>query len=97
LFRVGYYQFKPVFGGIEKNRDKILSALENISADLLVLPELPFTGYFFRHKEELLSLSEDPKNSQTIEMMSEFCRKNRLFIVTGFAEKKKIKYITQHF
>ena len=60
MFRVGFYQFRPLFGRPETNFKKIAGHLEGASADLIVLPELPFTGYLFRDRRELMKLSEEP-------------------------------------
>lgn len=86
-FKVGYYQFKPVFGQKKENLNKILCALQNVEGDLIVLPELPFTGYYFKDRSELESLSEYPHNSRIILEIIELCKNQNFHIVTGFAEK----------
>ena len=48
MLRIGFYQFRPWFGQVKKNLDKVVQALQDVSADLVVLPELPFTGYYFK-------------------------------------------------
>ena len=85
--RVGYYQFAPVFGCVSENRVEIMNFLENIDADLAVLPELPFTGYGFSNREELLSLAEDPDDSSAVSDLVSLCLRRRMHIVTGFAER----------
>jgi len=87
MLRVGFYQFRPLFGKVTVNRNKVIKALENVSADLIVLPELPFTGYHFRDKEELAEVAEDLNDSPTLWHLSELCARKDLHIVTGFAEK----------
>jgi len=86
-FRVGFYQFYPQFGQVEKNLEKVLNALQNISADIIVLPELAFTGYLFRDRLETLDLAEEPEDSPTLTTLIELCRLRDLYLVTGFAEK----------
>ena len=44
MLTVGYYQFNPAFGKIRENLDRVLSALDDVEADIIVLPELAFTG-----------------------------------------------------
>jgi len=90
-FKTGLYQFKPAFGKLEKNLKKVLSALNNVNADLIVLPELPFTGYLFENRAELNQLAQDTNKSFIIKSLTELCNKNDLYIVTGFAEKDKNK------
>jgi predicted amidohydrolase len=87
MFRIGFFQFEPKFGEVETNLAKVLSALENADADLIVLPELAFTGYYFQDRSELMSLCEDPETSSTVEGLIRLCRKRDFFLITGFAEK----------
>ena len=48
MLRVGFFQFAPKFGEVATNLSKIVSALRGSEADIIVLPELAFTGYFFQ-------------------------------------------------
>lgn len=85
--KLGYFQFRPYFGKIKANTDRVVDALTGCDADLVVLPELAFTGYHFRDREELASYAEDPVNSETVERLVSLCCKQDMHIVTGFAEK----------
>ncbi len=87
MFKVGYFQFHPRFGELETNRKTVFKALEPVEADLMVLPELPFTGYTFRDRKELAALAEDPANSESVDLLTSLCRRNRIYVVTGFAER----------
>ncbi len=89
--RVGYYQFRPLFGKVEQNVKKVINALQEVKADLIVLPELAFTGYHFQNKNELKSLAEDPIKSSTVAALVKLCRENSFHLVTGFAEKNRDK------
>jgi predicted amidohydrolase len=89
--RVGFYQFKPAFGKVSKNLKTIISALSNIDADLIVLPELAFTGYYFKDRRELMHYAEDPADSNTIASLLALCREKKLYLVSGFAEKSMDK------
>lgn len=91
MFKAGFFQFHPRFGEVQTNLDRILSALDNIEADLVVLPELAFTGYDFKDRDELEYLAEDPGNSASVEALKKLCKARRLYIVTGFAEKTSEK------
>uniref|UniRef100_A0A7C6EGY2 Acyltransferase n=1 Tax=candidate division WOR-3 bacterium TaxID=2052148 RepID=A0A7C6EGY2_UNCW3 len=84
--KIGFIQFSPVFGAKEKNFEKVEKLLNNISADLIVLPELFNTGYLFLNKEELMELAE-PKDGKTCDFIHNLCRKKNCAIVYGFAEK----------
>lgn len=84
--RVGYYQFCPEFGAVARNLAQVERALNGADADLIVLPELAFTGYFFENRTELAGLAEDVSDSQTVDALTDLCRRNDFHIVTGFAE-----------
>ena len=90
--RVGYFQFSPEFGEPLNNLGRVTEALSSVEADLVVLPELPFTGYSFRDREELLSLADDPDGSPIIEGLTGICSERRLRIVTGYAERSGDRY-----
>ncbi len=86
--RVGYFQYRPLFGRVEHNRNKVVDALSGIDADLMVLPELAFTGYYFKDRDECLSLAEDPESSPTIDALHGLCKQKNMYVVTGFTELK---------
>ena len=87
MLTVGYFQFAPVFGNIELNMKQVLSVLKHTNAEIIVLPELPFTGYNFKDRNELAELAEEPEKSPVVEELISLCQKKRFHIVTGFAEK----------
>jgi predicted amidohydrolase len=92
LFRVGYYQFCPLFGQVDRNLQRVVRALRGADADLIVLPELAFTGYCFRDRDELAALAEDPRASPTVDALVALCRERDLYLVTGFAEQHADSY-----
>lgn len=89
--KIGYYQFRPIFGKINHNLKKVINKLSTVSADLIVLPELIFTGYYFQDRTEVKTLAEDPHHSATVDNLSKLCKEKKFHIVTGFAEKVKDK------
>jgi predicted amidohydrolase len=91
LFRVGYFQFRPTFGKVPHNLLKVTAALRGAEADLIVLPELPFTGYLFRDRDEVMSLAEDPNDSAVVEALRAVCRDGHFYIATGFTERRRDK------
>jgi predicted amidohydrolase len=88
---VGYFQFRPHFGHVPQNLLTVTTALRDVDADLIVLPELAFTGYYFRDRDEAHRLAEDPDDSPVFESLKALCREKRLHIVTGFAERRGSK------
>ncbi len=89
--RAGFYQYKPVFGKVDRNLNKVISTLRNVEADLIVLPELAFTGYYFQNREEVMQYAEDPTHSTTIDSLTALCREKKFYLVSGFSEKRKDK------
>jgi len=86
-FKVGICQFKPELFQVEKNLIKMQSLLRNITADIIVLPELAASGYLFNSKEEVEKIAEDPNNGPTAELFKKLAKKNNTSYVVGFAEK----------
>ena len=89
--RVGFFQFKPTFGKMEANARRVVRALSEVDADLIVLPELAFTGYLFEGRRELKALAEDPRKSLIVGSLIDLCRDRALYLVTGFAERARDK------
>ncbi len=90
--KVGFYQFKPIFGKKEKNFKKVLSALEKIDIDLVVLPEFFATGYQFISKNEVKYLAEKIPEGDTTEYLSEISRRKGIYIVAGLPEIDKKRF-----
>ncbi|MBU0951421.1 MAG: acyltransferase [Elusimicrobia bacterium] len=90
--KIGFLQFKPIFGAVELNLKKIEKHTRNVHADLLVLPELSNSGYIFTSKNEVEKLSENIPEGPTTKKLIEIANKNKTFIVCGVAEKQKSNY-----
>ncbi len=90
--KAGFYQFAPVFGSIDENINKTLSAVQDTEVDLLVLPEFFATGYQFVSKEEVAALSEEVPHGRTTERLAEFSRAKGMFIVAGLPERDGDKF-----
>ncbi|MCG6892388.1 MAG: hypothetical protein LJE65_02180 [Desulfobacteraceae bacterium] len=86
---IGYYQYHPEFGATGRNLEKVEDTLVGVDADIIVLPELAFTGYFFQDREELRELAEDVSESPIVQSLSRLCKNNAFYMVAGFAERFK--------
>jgi predicted amidohydrolase len=91
MMKVGFYQFAPQFGEWKANLTKVLTALSDVEADIIVLPELAFSGYLFQDRSELASLAQDPIRSPIVDSLTTLCRDRGFCLVTGFAEKSADK------
>jgi len=87
--KAGYYQFSPEFGKPSQNLERICTALSGVEADIMVLPELAFTGYYFEDRHELQSVAENVSESSTVRSLSHLCQENGVYLVTGFAERER--------
>ena len=87
LFRVGFIQNNPVFGEVEYNLSKVESLLTQYTADLMILPELFSTGYYFLNQKEALKLSEPIPEGPTTQTLTRICDKNQISIIAGIAER----------
>jgi len=88
--KIGYLQFNPRFGKLEENREYIRKSLVNVDADLIVLPELPISGYFISNKTEAKSLAE-PVPGPTTEILQTISSQTGTFFVTGLLESSQGK------
>lgn len=87
--KVGFCQFNVFHKDIEANLNKIKAMINKIEADLIVLPELCLTGYYFKSKDELLSYSNETNQQRIISELQILAKSNDLFIVAGISEKEE--------
>src|SRR6266545_2546031 len=85
--RVGFYQYDPQFGEIDKNFDAVAARLEQAEADLIVLPELFASGYQFISQEEVWKLSEPVPDGPTTRRLIDIAKRRRMHIVAGLPER----------
>ncbi len=84
--KVGFYQFAPEFGNVEKNIDTMVNAVRTSDADLIVFPELATSGYFFVTQEQVASLA-DTVPGKASEAFSKVAVEKNCAVVVGFPEK----------
>ena len=84
--KVGFIQFRPVFGDVDANLETMKNLISSVDADLLVLPELATTGYTFMSKEELAAIAEPFDGSPSLETLHDLARKRSCGLVVGFAD-----------
>jgi len=85
---VGFVQNHPRFGDIGHNLARLDALMENVTADLIVLPELFSTGYQFTSRQEALELAEPLESGgPTLEWLARAARRTGATLVAGLAEK----------
>ncbi|MBD3189339.1 MAG: acyltransferase [Candidatus Heimdallarchaeota archaeon] len=88
--KVGFIQFKPIFGDISGNIRRSLQLIRKTAdADLLVLPELCTTGYLFEKQVEVQELAEVVPSGETTQRLMEVAEETNTFLVAGICEKGK--------
>ena len=86
-FRVGVFQFEPVRYNVEKNLEVIEDKLQDIQADLIVLPELSNTGYLYDSPESLKPYAEPcDGNGLFLSTLRKFAQTTSGLIIVGYAE-----------
>jgi len=85
--RIGIYQNHPEFGEVEKNIEQAIEDLNDVKADLMILPDLFGTGYLFISKNETGSLAEEIPSGRTCQAMTDFARLKGMTVVFGLAER----------
>ncbi len=84
--RVAAVQFRPEFGRVESNLDRMLAAMAKERADLFVLPELALSGYVFGSRDEVVALSQSA-DGRELERVAEAAAAMQAVVVVGFAER----------
>ncbi|RLI36941.1 acyltransferase [Candidatus Bathyarchaeota archaeon] len=93
--RVGYVQFRPIFGDKERNIRRMVEFLRSgvkLGAELLVLPELCNTGYKFESADELERLAEEIPNGETTEELINFAEDACISVIAGVCERDGNRY-----
>lgn len=82
-----FLQYEVAFGDHAVNAATIRRLLTDAPAfDLLVLPELAFSGYDFRDRDELHAIAEAFHDGPTAVLLREIARERNTVIVAGYAE-----------
>jgi len=83
-----YLQFAPTYLGVEENLLHAERLLDGAEADLIVLPELFQSGYFFQSEADLRSVAERIPAGPTTQRLQEWARQSGAVIVAGLAEQE---------
>ncbi len=83
---VSVLQYSPEYLAVERNLNCVEGMLVEADTDLLVLPELFATGYFFRSTEDVRSVAEPVPDGPTTARLQEWARQLGCVIVAGLPE-----------
>lgn len=85
--KAGYVQFAPAYLAVEENIERVRDELSNVDADLMILPELFTSGYFFRSRRDLVEVAEPIPDGPTTGRLQEWSAELGTTIVAGLAER----------
>jgi predicted amidohydrolase len=85
--RVGFYQFDPQFGEVAKNLEMVTAKLDQVDADLIVLPELFASGYQFLSQQEAHQLAEPVPDGPTVRRLVDLAKRRKMHFVAGLPER----------
>lgn len=85
--KVAFLQFAPEYLNPAGNRDAIRTLLRDADADLIVLPELCSSGYFFRSPDDVAAVAEAIPDGPTTQMLLEYAAETGTTLVAGLAER----------
>jgi predicted amidohydrolase len=89
IMNVGFFQFSPQFGEIQRNLESLLHAIDSFQGHLLVFPELALSGYQFLSTEEARDLAEDIPSGMVCQRLTQAIRGRSLYVVVGLAERDR--------
>lgn len=92
--KVSLVQFRPELFQVKSNVEKALKMVNDTEEDLIIFPELAFTGYTFTNMEEVEKTSEtiENENAYSINTFRNFAIKKNKNIIFGFNEKNNNEY-----
>lgn len=84
---VAYLQYEPAYLDVEANLDRVDALLEGLDADLVVLPELFASGYYFRSPEDARSVAEPVPGGPTTRRVEAWSTRSGAVFVAGLPEQ----------
>ncbi len=86
--RAAVLQFSPAYLQVEENLATVESHLSSLDVDLLVLPELFTSGYFFQSRQDLARVAEPIPEGQSTDALRRWAGSLDATIVAGLAERE---------
>jgi len=80
-------QFAPKYLAVDANLERVETLLQAVDADLIVLPELFPSGYFFRSPDDLDRVAEPIPDGPTTQRLLNWAEALDATLVAGLAER----------
>jgi len=87
MMKAAVLQFAPKYLAVNENRAQVEEILQSVEADLIVLPELFPSGYFFRSPEDLNQVAEPIPEGPTTQRLLDWSESLGATLVAGLAER----------
>jgi len=84
----GYVQFSPAYLQVQENLQAAESLVRDVDADLLVLPELSTSGYFFQSLDDLRTVAEPIPEGPSTQSLKAWASETGTTLVAGLAEQE---------
>lgn len=86
--RAAYLQFAPAYLDVDANLRTVASQIQSVDADLIVLPELFTSGYFFHSRDHLAQVAEPIPEGRSTEALRDWAASLDATLVAGLAERE---------
>lgn len=87
ILKISIVQYNPEYLAVDNNLDRIDDLCTGVDSDLVVLPELAATGYFFKSRNDLAHVAESIQSSKTCDRLQNIAAREGCTIVSGIAEQ----------
>ncbi len=84
---LAFLQYNPRYLEVEANLDQVEALIEGLETDLLVLPELFASGYFFHDRQDVERVAEPIPEGPTTQRMLNWARTLSATLVGGLPER----------
>lgn len=85
--KIAFVQMNVAFGDVRTNLENAKRLINDITADLFVLPELFNSGYMFQSMDELASLAESASDGPTSQFLQRVATEKKCHLVAGLVER----------
>ena len=86
VITIAVVQFTPQFGKKEQNLARMQQLVADLTADIIVFPELCTTGYFFQTRDEVAAVAETATGPAG-DFFRRMAVEHQAIVVAGFAER----------